>query len=483
MNGPSQDKSDRLFGLPTSLLYAIAPSVQAMNNGLLDAQYYPTVFDPWVCTDENYSAVKDALCSIVENENINILCVSSTYDDVYPILRLLSAVKQKFPETVIIVGGPHFDELTDLPEYRNEAIGIDKPVDFIIAGDGEILLLELLQSLSRGSVDILQVARRSSGRGWIYDAHGNVASVSTLLNLNGLPFLPVELSANQHRQDFDIFMQGNEVVPTAQMIAMRGCPEFCIYCSERKGLAYPNHRSIENIMGEISLRKAQGYGAVFFDDSTFGAYPHINDLLVELRQTGMQFGCLNRFDRIQTPDVLEKFSRAGFTYMYCSIEHFNPKTLNMMGKGQSIEHIKTSLKLFEGSPIKLGVPLMFGFEYETESSIKATLDFTAEWAAKGAIILVGQSLLTFHPGTPEGKSPLARRIISAGGGFNRPYLHTGYPWDQFEESGFYHHKHVNADHVAHIAEWSNDRLEKVLIRNRQSPAYKGKEKNNTASIE
>jgi len=475
MNGPSQDKSDRLFGLPTSLLYAIAPSVQAMNNGLLDAQYHPTVFDPWVCTDENYPAVASALCSIIEHEGINVLCVSSTYDDVYPMLRLLYAVKQKFPETVVIVGGPHFDELTELPEYRHEAIGVGKPVDFVIAGDGELLLLELLRSLTRDSVDIWEIAKRASGRGWIYDAHGNVASVSVSLNLDGLPFLPIELSADQHRQDFDIFMQGNEVVPTAQMIAMRGCPEFCIYCSERGSLAYPNYRSIENILQEVSLRKSQGYGAVFFDDSTFGAYPNLDDLFVELGRTGMQFGCLNRFDRIQTSDVLEKFSQAGFTYMYCSIEHFNPKALKMMGKGQSIEHIETSLKLFEESPIKLGVPLMFGFQYETESSIKATLDFTAEWVARGVVTLVGQSLLTFHPGTPEGKGPLARRIITAGGGFNRPYLHTGYPWNQFEEYGFYHHEHVNADHVTRIAQWSAERLGKVLIRNRQSPAYKRKE--------
>lgn len=472
MNGPSQDKSDRLFGLPTSLLYAIAPSVQAMNNGLLEAQYYPTIFDPWVCTDENYSVVERNLCSIIEHQSINVLCVSLTYDDVYPVFRLLYAVKQKFPETIVVAGGPHFDELTELPEYRQEAIGPSKPVDFVISGDGEFLLLELLQSLTHISeVDISEVAKKASGRGWIYDAHGNMASVSTPLNLDSLPFLPIELSADQHRQDFDIFMQGSEVVPTAQMIAIRGCPQSCLYCSEQRGLAYPNHRSLENILQEVYLRKSQGYGAIFFDDSTFGAYPHLDNLLIELGQTGMQFGCLNRFDRVQKPDMLEKFSRAGFTYMYCSIEHLDSVTLKMMGKNQSVKHITTSLKLFEGSSIKLGVPLMFGFQHETEYSIKTTLDFTAGWVKKGVVTLVGQSLLTFHPGTPEGKSSLARKIINAGGGFNRPYLHTGYPWNQFEEYGFYHHEHVNTDHVARITQWSEERLGRVLVRNRKSPAY------------
>jgi len=471
INGPSQDKSDRLFGLPTSLLYAIAPSVQAMDTGSLKAEYYPTVFDPWVCNEDNYNGVETDLCHIIEQQNITVVCVSCTYDDVYSTLKLLRAVKNKFPEVVTIVGGPHFDELTDLPEYRWEAIGKGKPVDFVIAGDGEILLLELLRALADNTKDVISVAAKASGRGWIYDAYGNKASASTALNLDSLPFLPVELSADQHRQDFDIFMKDGKIIPTAQMIAIRGCPEFCIYCSERVSLAYPNHRSIENIMREVYLRKAQGYGAIFFDDSTFGAYPHLNELLVELEKTEMKFGCLNRFDYIQTPDVLERFSKAGFTYMYVSIEHFDPEALKKIGKGQTTEQIEDSLTLFQDSPIKLGVPLMFGFPYETETSIKATLDFTAEWVDRGPVILVGPSLLTFHPGTPEGQSPLARKIIAAGGGFNRPYLHTGYPWNRFEESGFYHYEHVTTDHVGRIAEWAEDRLGNVLIRNRQSPAY------------
>jgi len=47
LNGPSQDPSDRFFGWSTSLLYAIAPTIKAVNDGFLDIEVAGEIFDPW----------------------------------------------------------------------------------------------------------------------------------------------------------------------------------------------------------------------------------------------------------------------------------------------------------------------------------------------------------------------------------------------------------------------------------------------------
>jgi len=54
INGPSQDPSDRFFGWPTSLLYAIAPSVSESRAGRLDVEFANKIFDPvWYAGGSN----------------------------------------------------------------------------------------------------------------------------------------------------------------------------------------------------------------------------------------------------------------------------------------------------------------------------------------------------------------------------------------------------------------------------------------------
>ena len=46
VNGPSQDPSDRFFGWPTPILYAVAPTAEAVRKGEINADIVPQIFDP-----------------------------------------------------------------------------------------------------------------------------------------------------------------------------------------------------------------------------------------------------------------------------------------------------------------------------------------------------------------------------------------------------------------------------------------------------
>ena len=81
VNGPSQDPSDRFFGWPTSLLYAIAPTVQAIKDGELRLDYVPKIFDPiWYVEQNNSEKIKSEFKKILEKENVGVVCASTTYD-------------------------------------------------------------------------------------------------------------------------------------------------------------------------------------------------------------------------------------------------------------------------------------------------------------------------------------------------------------------------------------------------------------------
>jgi len=459
LSGPSQDPSDRFFGWPTSLLCAIAPTIKAIRDGYLDLEVAGGILDPWSYVEgENADSVMKEFERRMAG--VDILCASAIYDALYPTLQLFAKAKSMNPKVITILGGAHFDEIHRL-EGMNDLANNPNLIDYGIAGDGEIALMELLWEISdKGIVDLREIAARSAGRVWLYGKNGQVATVNTPLSLDTVPFMPIELASDYHRQDFDIFSANGEILPAVQMIAARGCPYSCSCCSERRDLAYPNVRSVGNIIEEIELRKQQGFKVIFFDDSTFGAYPKLQELLRELTKTGMVFGSLNRFNHMVDPKLVELYRQAGFAYVYCSIEQFDDATLKSMSKSMTTGQIVRGLEALSQNGIKVGVSLLYGFPYETKQSIRATLNFTKEWVDRGVIQLVSESALSFHPGTPEGRN----QKLS----FNRKPPHIGFPWNRFEEGQWYHPEHVTADYLEEIAAMSEERFSKVLVRNRHS---------------
>ncbi len=458
VNGPSQDACDRFFGWPTSLLYAIAPTVDAMKRGELDVDFEPSLFDPVSCI-EGVNA-NEVYCAFDERiSDVDIICASATYDSLYPTVRLLARAKELRPEVVTILGGPHFDEVHDRP-HASDVWNSRSPVDFGIAGDGEYALLALIQALSTNRIGDLSLDN-VAGKAWVYTRGGRAMTSGKPLDLDVLPFMQTDLAdTTRHRNSFDVFAADGAILPTVQMIAKRGCDYGCEFCSESRHLAYPNVRSIQSIVEEVELRRSQGYEAVFFDDSTFGLYPQLRALLSELASTGMVFGCLNRFNHLKSERILQAYREAGFVYFYCSIEQFDDKPLKLMNKAQDTRTISKSMSVLSEYGFMLGVSLLYGLRGEDESTIRSTLDFVQHWVAEGTVRLVSESVLSFHPGTPAGRA--------LAGTFSRTPPNQGFPFDRFEEGQWWHPRHVTASYLEGILRESEERFGTAMVRNRHS---------------
>lgn len=464
VNGPSQDPSDRFFGWPTPLLYAIAPSVAAARRGEMNLEFSSGgIFDPvWYVEGHNDATLINEFAERIVREQIDVVCASAIYDSVYPTIKLLEVAKRVNPGILTIFGGPHFDEVHTIDVLNDIKLRPDV-IDVAIAGDGEHALKATLEAIARGK-NISEAAWADvEGRAVVYTNDGGVFNTSGRpIELNNVPFMPVEFSdVGRHKNDFDIFSREGRILPTVQMIASRGCPYSCHFCSEGRSLAYPNARSVENIIQEIELRKSQGFEAVFFDDSTFAAHPQHRELLRKLGETGIVFGCLNRFNHLHRPDVVQAYVDAGVEYIYAAIEQFSNDALKQMGKNQGEAEIERSLGLLRDAGMKVGVSLLYGLPYETEESIGRTLDFTQKWVQEGTIKLVSESVLSYHPGTLAGSG----KVVD---GFHRAPPHIGRPWNRFEEGQWYHPDHVTANYLDKILGESEKRFSEVMVRNRHS---------------
>jgi radical SAM superfamily enzyme YgiQ (UPF0313 family) len=462
MNGPSQDPSDRFFGWPTSLLNAIGPSVQAIKDMRLNLDYYPKIFEPlWYLKGKNDWRIMAEFRERIAD--IDIICGSATYDALYPTMQLFSEAKKLKPDIVNIFGGPYLDEVHNLLPYDQDLM--DSSIDFAIAGDGEYALRAVLESLvnERSFEPELTTV---PGRAWIYHDGKQYATSGSKLEMDKMPFLPIELvDRERHNNDYDIFRdKSGKILPTVQMIAMRGCVYDCIFCSERREQCYPNPRSIDNIIEEVELRKQQGFKAIFFDDSTFGAYQsnqgNVLELLSALSKTGMKFGCLNRFDHLLSGRIVQAYADAGFDYVYCSIEQFDDIASNKMSKRQQKTIIEKSMEQLNQQSLRVGVSLLCGLPFETKDSIQNTLDFTQKWVQDGTVVVVSESALSYHPGTPIGNGSFFN--------FNRTPPNIGYPFNEFEEGQWYHPKHVTAQYLDNILRMSEDGFKDVMVRHRHS---------------
>jgi radical SAM superfamily enzyme YgiQ (UPF0313 family) len=461
LNGPSQDSCDRFFGWPTSLLYAISPTLRAIQSGELALELLRPIFDPvWYEKGCNDMEINAAFVEAIAD--VDIICASATYDSLHPTLELLREAKRVDKNILTILGGPHVDEIRTLPQIT-ELTQPNSPVDIAVAGDGEYALLTILQNISEQSHPLSHIDT-IIGDAWIWmkGQYEFARTKGSPLDLNALPFAPIEYAdVIRHKHDFDVFRSpAGGILPTYQTIAQRGCSYDCSFCSEGKRLSNPNPRTVANLMEELDLRSSQGFAAAFFDDSTFGIYRHLGDFLRELRGSSLQFGCLNRFNHLQNKHLVEQYRNAGFVYFYCAIEQFDNVVLRRMNKCITTDTMRSAMVNLHDQGIALGVSLLYGLPYETEDSVKATLDFVAEWVDAGVIKLVSESVLSLHPGTLEGAN-----LIS---GFDCTPPNPGFPYTRFEEGQWYHPRKVTAKYLEGIVELSERRFGHVLVRNRHS---------------
>lgn len=479
---PSQDVRDRFFSTtPTSLGWALAPVISDINDGVLaDWSYAASILDPLRVGRDTEALV----ASYLEEERPDVLLLSSTYDSHNEAIKIARRARELTPDVLIIYGGPHVDEVASprvmelLPQTfpLNE---VASPFDVLVAGDGEMLLGALLREFgtlgSRRAFLAALIERVPAGiaaasGGWrLFTRDGGMVPLAigtSPLLLEGLPSMPRHLFAN----DMDLYgfscfyREGDDgtrtLLPSTSTLLHRGCRARCTFCSERGGY---NERGVRDIEAELSILDSAGYRGLFFDDSTLSDQD-IALVAPILRSHGMQYGSLNRFDKLVERRYVSDLVKAGFVYQYCAIEQLDDDVLKVSAKGQGVEDIRRAANLLRDAGVSLGVSLLFGLPRETRDTILATLDFVAELANDGFLSCVSTSMFSFHPNTPQTLNSAEGRALHDTIRFDQAPPNMGTPWSDFEEGQWWHRPAVTADWAAWIAEEAKARVGNYLVR-------------------
>lgn len=257
---------------------------------------------------------------------------------------------------------------SDATDHAEEYIR--KGADYIIKGEAEMTLLELIDSLSGKGMDI----RKIPGLSFIQEHKiFNTPQRNVLHELDSIPFpawdlVDMPLYQKKWRETNGYF--------SLNLTTTRGCPFKCNWCAKPiYGNRY-NTRSPQNVVNEIKvlLQKYQPDHFWFCDD-IFGLKPgwiKTFSELVQQEQLHFKFKIQCRVDLLLEENNIEWLAKAGCDTIWVGAESGSQKILDAMDKGTRVEQIYTATQLLKKHHIKPAFFLQFGYPGETKDDIAAT---------------------------------------------------------------------------------------------------------------
>jgi anaerobic magnesium-protoporphyrin IX monomethyl ester cyclase len=248
---------------------------------------------------------------------------------------------------------------------------LDKGADFILLGEAELTLLELVQGLSNNETNFLSI------RGIAYKQNGNLIKTvkrSVIKDLDLLPFPAwdlIDITPYRH------MWMSNAGYFSINMGTTRGCPFKCNWCAKPiYGNRY-NSRSPENVVAELKMLKEKyHFDHIWFCDDIFGLKPgwvqHFADL-VEQENLKLKFKIQARADLLLQENYIKDLARAGCDNIWMGAESGSQKILHAMDKGTTVEQIFESTRLIKKYGMKPSFFIQFGYPGETREDIEKTV--------------------------------------------------------------------------------------------------------------
>ncbi len=268
--------------------------------------------------------------------------------------------------------------------------------DFIITGEGEDTLVDLIACLS-GKSDL--PLRNISGLAYV-DEDGMVARTSArpvIHDLDALPFPAWDLVDHERYRAIWMAHHGYYVL---NMVTTRGCPFHCNWCAKPIWGQRYHVRSPENVADEMLWLKEQfNPDQIWFMDDIMGIRDQwIEEFatILEARGVHIPFKSLNRVDLLLKGDTIPALARAGAQVVWVGAESGSQKILEAMQKGTTVEQIYECTKRLHKHGVEVAFFLQFGYPGETREDIELTLQMVRDLMPEDIGISVSYPL----PGTP-----------------------------------------------------------------------------------
>jgi anaerobic magnesium-protoporphyrin IX monomethyl ester cyclase len=268
---------------------------------------------------------------------------------------------------------------SDSTDHHQEYL--EKGADFVLLGEGEQTLLELVTAISDGQVefDAIHAGQADfgtiAGLAWRKDGI-SVRSVArkVMKDLDSLPLPAWDLvDVESYRR---IWMEHHGYF-SLNISTTRGCPYKCNWCAKP---IYGNRyhaRSPVHVVEEIKLLKERyRFDHIWMCDDIFGLKPGwVREFadLVEQERLSFRFKIQSRADLLMGENYVEALARAGCENSWMGAESGSQKILDAMDKGTTVEQIAGATRLLREHGIGVSFFIQFGYPGETREDIELTI--------------------------------------------------------------------------------------------------------------
>lgn len=281
--------------------------------------------------------------------------------------ELASELKKINPDIITILGGTH---VTAVPRETMERF---PQFDIGVIGEGENIIVELIQSLEKSQV--LQsvnglIIRKSDGNLFITGPRPPIENLDSI----PLPAWDMVPHLKYYHESATRFSK----LPLGSVITSRGCPGKCLFCDNsvfgRRFRAHSAHYVIEMIK---YLKSNYGIKSlVFYDDYFVADKKRLKEICLRMieEKLNLEWVCSARVNAINE-EMLLLMKQAGCFQIAYGIESGNQGILNLQKKGITLEHIRNAVEMTHKAGIRTKGYFMIGHPTETQDTIFETINF------------------------------------------------------------------------------------------------------------
>lgn len=250
---------------------------------------------------------------------------------------------------------------------------LERGADFVMHGEGEITLRELVLKLEAGETEFAGLPGIS-----FLNAEKRAVKNAPRAVETALDSLPDPAWDLVEMADYQSIWCENHSFFSLNMATTRGCPYKCNWCAKP---IYGNRyhtRSPERVVSEIELLTKK-YGADHFwmADDIFGLKPGwVQKFRDDLRRRGLKirFKIQSRVDLLLKEDTIQALVEAGLEEVWVGAESGSQRILDAMDKGTEVAEIAEATRLLKKNGVRVCFFLQFGYLGETRDDINLTLE-------------------------------------------------------------------------------------------------------------
>jgi radical SAM superfamily enzyme YgiQ (UPF0313 family) len=338
------------------------------------------------------AAIHPDYATLIQRELQGALCLGIsllTGPMIFGAIEVATMVKKSRPELPIIFGGWH-------PSLEPKQTLKESFVDIVVCGQGELALLEVVETLADGRClgDLPGVLSKGGGL--------HIQSSSRRLEwLDNLPTPAFDMV------DFDAYERACGIRKLAYATSV-GCPYACNYCTDmvfykRRFNALPAERVVSEMS---SLAERYRIEEIALLDSNFPVDIHralniargIVDSKITFRWT---FQASTDFLSRMSEDEVRMLGESGVSHMGFGTESTSESVLKLMNKRhQRVNEMYETARKAELGGIHVTFNLILGYPGETESDRVHTFRTMSDIARQFWNVSFSPNIFTPYPGIP-----------------------------------------------------------------------------------